>query len=166
MDPVVVGIEGELAFRPDHPHPMADRELPQEWRELAALDEPDVHLVALVAGYARVGRNGIGSLDDPRRKPSLALREDPDRHVLAGLEGRRVAVEPNEERGQRLGVVDPPDEAGVVALVVRDDHGLGDFDHQPRWYRALARRPRATLPRGGAAGRRPAASPGTAGTIA
>ncbi len=48
MGPAVVGEEGEAALRADHPHAVADRQLPQQRGERAALDESDVELVALV----------------------------------------------------------------------------------------------------------------------
>ena len=53
MDPIVAGLEQELAFRADHPHPVADGQVPEHWRERAALDEPQVELVAGRAGLAR-----------------------------------------------------------------------------------------------------------------
>ena len=49
MRPLVVGLEHELALRPDHPHALADRHPPQQRRERPALDEADVELVALGA---------------------------------------------------------------------------------------------------------------------
>ena len=52
MRPVVARLEQELALRPDHPHPVADRQVPQHRRERAALDEPQVELVAGRAGLA------------------------------------------------------------------------------------------------------------------
>src|SRR5439155_1380075 len=53
-----------------------------------------------------------------------------DRHVLAGLERRRIAFEADPEVGERLGLVLAPDEASVVDLGLRIDRerqrrGLG-----------------------------------------
>ena len=50
MRPVVIGLERELALRADHPHPVPDGQLPEQRRELAAVHEPHVHLVAVRAG--------------------------------------------------------------------------------------------------------------------
>ena len=80
--------------------------------------EAQVDLVAGVARVARRRRHRIRPLDD------LAVDEDADRHVLARLEGRRLAVEPDPEVGQALVLVDATDQRRVVALVIgRDDAG-------------------------------------------
>ena len=81
---------------------------PQERRERPALDEPDVELVALGAGHGRRRRDRVRPLHD------LAVDHHPDRHVLAGLERRRLAVEPDPEVGERIGLVLATDESGVV----------------------------------------------------
>jgi len=53
VGPLVVGLQEELALRPDHPHPVADRQLEEHRRERPALDEADVELVALRRGHGR-----------------------------------------------------------------------------------------------------------------
>ncbi len=59
-------------------------------------DEAQVELVAGVAGDAGARRDRVRPLHD------LAVDEDADRHVLAGLEGGRLAVEADPEVGQAL----------------------------------------------------------------
>ena len=60
----------------------------------------------------------VRPLDEP------AVGEDADRHVLAGLERRRVAVEADPDVGEAVGLVLPPDEAGVVDGRGRVDDAL------------------------------------------
>ena len=71
-------------------------------------DEPDVELVAVGAGVARRGRDRVRPLHE------LAVGEDADRHVLAGLERGRLAVELHPEVGEVVGLVDAPHERRVV----------------------------------------------------
>ncbi len=121
VGPLVVGLEHELALRPDHPHPMPDRQVPQDRREGAALDEAHIELIAGLAGDARRRCDRIRPLHD------LAVDEDPDRHVLPGFEGGRLAIEADPEAGQAVDPVLAPDQGGVVALVVGvDDPAAGD----------------------------------------
>ena len=106
--PLVVGLEHELALRADHPHGVTDRQAPQQRRERPALDEPHVELVAVRARDRRRRGDRVGTLDD------LAVDHDPDGHVLAALERRRIAVETDPEVGQGLVLVLAPHERGVV----------------------------------------------------
>ncbi len=125
MRPLVLGLEDELAFRADHPHSLADRHPPQQRGERPALDEADVELVAVCSGDDGRRGHGIRALDD------LAVDHDPDRHVLAGLERRRVAVEADPEVGERVGFVLAPHESGVVDGRLRVDKARisGEFGH-------------------------------------
>jgi hypothetical protein len=68
----------------------------------------DVELVATVTRVAGGGRDGVRTL------PELAIGDDADRHVLAGLEGDRISVELDPEVGQFVRVIDSSDEGGVV----------------------------------------------------
>ena len=110
VGPLVVRLEQEPALRPDHPHLVPERQPPQQRREAEDRDEPDVELVAAVTGLARGRRHRVGPLDE------LAVGEDPDRQVLARLEPDRLALELDPEVGEVVGLVDTPDETGVVGL--------------------------------------------------
>ena len=60
------------------------------------------------AGHGRRRRDRIRPLDDPR--PGRRLGEDADRHVLAGFERRRLAVEADPERREGFRRVLAPNE--------------------------------------------------------
>ncbi len=114
----VVGFEEELALRPDHPHPVPDRQPPQQRREPDDRHQAHVHLVAGVAGLAR--RRG----DRIRPLPQLAVGEDTGGHVLARLERDHVGVVLDPEVGEVVGVIDALDERGVVLRGVRFDDAV------------------------------------------
>ena len=121
VGPLVIGQEHELALRADHPHAVTDRQAPQQRGECPTLDESHVELVAVRAGDRRRRGDRIRALHD------LALDHDPDRHVLAALEGGRIAVEPDPEVGERLVLVLASDERGVVLRRLGiDEPGVGE----------------------------------------
>ena len=91
--PIVVGLEHELALRSDHPHPVADRQPPEQRRERAALDQPDVELVA-----ARRRRRAAARRPSTGRCTSLPSAKTPIVMYWPGSNGVGLAVEPDPER--------------------------------------------------------------------
>ena len=118
MGPAVVRLEQEPALGPDHPHPVPDRQPPQERREPDDRHESDVELVAAGHRVARRGRDGIGTL------PELPIGEHAGRHVLAGFERDRLAVVLDPEVCEVVLLVDAADEGGVVLGCARVDDAL------------------------------------------
>lgn len=126
MGPIVVRLEGEPAFRANHPHPITNGEAPQQRSELAASDESDVELIAVRTGDIGIGGDREWSLNDP------SIGEYANSHVLTRLERLPVGIESDPEIGERVVLVDAPNQRRVVLGRRRIDHsriGGGSLRH-------------------------------------
>ena len=88
---------------------------PQQRRERPALDEPDVELVALVAGTATAARppnTAAGGSSRPTITPIVMY--------WPGSNGVGSPSKRTQKLGERLGLVLAPDETGVVDGCLRD----------------------------------------------
>ena len=133
-----------MPFGPDHPHPVPDRQVEQQRRERAALDEPDVELVALGPGDGRRRGDRVRSLDDlladaSRRSSCTARARTASARRRSGPRSRRATRSRRRAgRGSRCR------RARRARSAARVGHRVG------RWARRSGRSSRATgLRRGG-----------------
>ena len=115
------GSRTNLPFGPIIRIRCADRQPPQQRRERAALDEPDVHLVAV-----RRRPSPGAEATEYGRWTILPSTNTPIVMYWPGSNGVGFAVEADPEVAQARVLVVAPDERGVVALVLGRDHPVVD----------------------------------------